>query len=120
MPVTFRRPPLTVIAPVRVELPESSSTPLPVFVRPRVPTPPFCKMPLKVVLVFAAPTVRVAAVEAWLFCTVPVPAKDGTALLTPLSRRMPVPLTTMAELTLRLLAMVPCRMPPLLMVVVPL
>ena len=111
---------MTVMLPVFVLVPLKVSSPVPSFVRPRVPTPPFCRTPLKVVVVFAAPTVRVAAVEAWLFCTVPLPAKDGTALLIPLSRRIPVPLTTMAELALRLAATVPCRMAPLLMVVVPL
>ena len=114
-----RVPALTVVAPVWVLTPLRVMLPAPFLVRPSVPTPPFWRVPLKVVLV-ASPNVSVAAVAAWLFCTVPFPVRERMVLLKPLRRRIPVPLTVTAELALKEFVAPPCRMAKLGTVVAPL
>ena len=83
-------PPLYVFAPARVNVSA------PTFFMASVPWPS-SKMPWKVLSVASLPTVRVAALPAAEFSTVPLPASDLAELLKPARSRMQPPWTITVE-----------------------
>ena len=112
VPVTIdSRPPFTVKLPVLVFAPLRVSEPVPVLVRPSPNAPPFCSVPLKLVLLLSPPTVIVRALAVPPFSTVPAPAREPMVASKLFRRRIPAAWMTCAEALLKPWAMPACRTP---------